>query len=164
MLKVLPLPRADISEYAPRIINMNINTNKIKDLIGPGGKNIKNIIEKTGVKIDVDDSGKVRIASINTELMTKALQMVKSLTQEAEIGKVYRGKVKKITDFGAFVEIFPGTEGLVHISQLADRKVKRVEEIVKEGEEIPVKVLDIDREGKIRLSLREALKESKQSR
>ncbi|MGC8578571.1 MAG: polyribonucleotide nucleotidyltransferase [bacterium] len=163
MLKTLPLPRADISEYAPRIVNMSINTNKIKDLIGPGGKNIKNIIDKTGVKIDVDDSGKVRVASINTELMTQALQMIKSLTQEAEIGKIYRGKVKKITDFGAFVEIFPGTEGLVHISQLADRKVKRVEDIVREGEEIPVKVLDIDKEGRIRLSLREALKESKRN-
>ncbi len=160
MLQAISLPRADISEYAPRIVNMNIKTNKIKDLIGPGGKNIKNIVEKTGVKIDVDDSGKVRIASMDTELMTKALQMVKSLTQEAEIGKIYRGKVKKIMDFGAFVELFPGTEGLVHISQLAEHKVKRVEDVVKEGEEIPVKVLDIDREGKIRLSLREALKEN----
>lgn len=162
MLKTLPLPRADISEYAPRIVNMSINANKIKDLIGPGGKNIKNIIDKTGVKIDVDDSGKVRVASINTELMTKALQMIKSLTQEAEIGQVYKGKVKKVTNFGAFVEIFPGTEGLVHISQLAEHKVKRVEDIVKEGEEIPVKVLDIDKEGRIRLSLREALKENKE--
>jgi polyribonucleotide nucleotidyltransferase len=162
MLQAISLPRADISEYAPRIVNMNIKTNKIKDLIGPGGKNIKNIVEKTGVKIDVDDSGKVRIASMDTELMTKALQMVKSLTQEAEIGKIYRGKVKKIMDFGAFVELFPGTEGLVHISQLAEHKVKRVEDVVKEGEEIPVKVLDIDREGKIRLSLREALKENMQ--
>ncbi len=160
MLQSLSLPRADISEYAPRIINMNIKTNKIKDLIGPGGKNIKNIVEKTGVKIDVDDSGKVRIASMDTELMTKALQMVKSLTQEAEIGRIYRGKVKKIMDFGAFVELFPGTEGLVHISQLAEHKVRRVEDVVKEGDEIPVKVLDIDREGKIRLSLREALRET----
>ncbi len=162
MLQTISLTRADISEYAPRIVNMNIKTNKIKDLIGPGGKNIKNIVEKTGVKIDVDDSGQVRIASMDTELMTKALQMVKSLTQEAEIGKIYRGKVKKIMDFGAFVELFPGTEGLVHISQLAEHKVKRVEDVVKEGDEIPVKVLDIDREGKIRLSLREALKENKQ--
>ncbi len=160
MLQSLSLPRADISEYAPRIVNMNIKTNKIKDLIGPGGKNIKNIVEKTGVKIDVDDSGKVRIASMDTELMTKALQMVKSLTQEAEIGRIYRGKVKKIMDFGAFVELFPGTEGLVHISQLAEHKVRRVEDVVKEGDEIPVKVLDIDREGKIRLSLREALRET----
>ncbi len=164
MLQSLSLPRADISEFAPRIVNMNIKTNKIKDLIGPGGKNIKNIVEKTGVKIDVDDSGKVRIASMDTELMTKALQMVKSLTQEAEIGRIYRGKVKKIMDFGAFVELFPGTEGLVHISQLAEHKVRRVEDVVKEGDEIPVKVLDIDREGKIRLSLREALRETEQQK
>jgi polyribonucleotide nucleotidyltransferase len=162
MLQAIDLPRADISEYAPRIVNINIKTNKIKDLIGPGGKNIKNIVEKTGVKIDVDDSGKVRIASMDTELMTKALLMVKSLTQEAEIGRIYRGKVKKIMDFGAFVELFPGTEGLVHISQLAEHKVRSVEDVVKEGDEIPVKVLDIDREGKIRLSLREALKENAQ--
>ncbi len=162
MLKTIDLPRADISEYAPRIVNMNIKTNKIKDLIGPGGKNIKNIVEKTGVKIDVDDSGKVRIASSDTELMTKALQMVKNLTQEAEIGKIYRGKVKKIMDFGAFVELFPGTEGLVHISQLAEHRVKKVEDVVREGDEIPVKVLDIDREGKIRLSLREAVRENEQ--
>ncbi len=162
MLKTIDLPRADISEYAPRIVHMNIKTNKIKDLIGPGGKNIKNIVEKTGVKIDVDDSGKVRIASTDTELMTKALQMVKSLTQEAEIGKIYRGKVKKIMDFGAFVELFPGTEGLVHISQLAEHRVKKVDDVVREGDEIPVKVLDIDREGKIRLSLREALRENEQ--
>ena len=160
MLQTIPLPRADISEYAPRIVNMTIKTNKIKDLIGPGGKNIKNIIDKTGAKIDVDDSGNVRIASKDTELMTKAIQMVKALTREAEIGEIYTGKVKKIMDFGAFVELFPGTEGLVHISQLAEHRVKKVEDIVKEGEEIPVKVLDIDREGKIRLSRKEALRDS----
>ncbi|MCL4558022.1 MAG: polyribonucleotide nucleotidyltransferase [Deltaproteobacteria bacterium] len=160
MLQAIPVPRADISEYAPRIVNMTIKTGRIKDLIGPGGKNIKNIVEKTGVKIDVDDSGKVRIASADTALMTKAIEMVKSLTQDAEIGAIYTGKVKKIMDFGAFVEIFPGTEGLVHISQLEEHRVKRVEDVVREGDEIPVKVLDIDREGKIRLSRKEALRDN----
>ncbi len=157
MLKTIPVSRADISEYAPRIVSMTINTNKIKDLIGPGGKNIKNIIEKTGVKINVDDSGTVGIASSDTALMTKAIKMVKELTQVAEIGRIYTGKAKRVTPYGAFVEIFPGTEGLVHISQLTDHRVKRVEDIVKEGEEITVKVIDIDREGKIRLSRREAM-------
>lgn len=160
MLQTIPVSRADISEYAPRIVNMTIKNSRIKDLIGPGGKNIKNIVEKTGVKIDVDDSGKVRIASGDTALMTKAIEMVKSLTRDAVIGEIYTGKVKKIMDFGAFVEIFPGTEGLVHISQLDEHRVNRVEDIVKEGDEIPVKVLDIDREGKIRLSRKEALRDN----
>ncbi|MCL4478822.1 MAG: polyribonucleotide nucleotidyltransferase [Deltaproteobacteria bacterium] len=158
MMQTISIPRADISEYAPRIVHMNIRNARIKDLIGPGGKNIKAIIEKTKVKIDVDDSGKVRIASNDTAMMAEALKMVKGLTTDAEIGQTYVGKVKKVVDFGAFVELFPGVEGLVHISQLADHKVKRVEDIAREGDEITVKVIDIDREGKIRLSRKEALK------
>ncbi len=161
MMQTISIPRADISEYAPRIVHMNIRNARIKDLIGPGGKNIKAIIEKTKVKIDVDDSGKVRIASNDTAMMAEALKMVKGLTTDAEIGQTYVGKVKKVVDFGAFVELFPGVEGLVHISQLADHKVKRVEDIAREGDEITVKVIDIDREGKIRLSRKEALKNTK---
>lgn len=150
-------PRAELSSYAPRIITIYVRTEKIKDVIGPGGKNIKGIILETGVKIDIDDTGKVNIASTDDEAAKKAIAMVRRLTQEAEINKLYMGKVKKITDFGAFVEIFPGTEGLVHISQLAEERVKSVRDILKEGDEVLVKVIEIDKDGKIRLSRKEAL-------
>jgi polyribonucleotide nucleotidyltransferase len=157
MNAAIETPRGEISEYAPRIITMFVKPERIKDVIGPGGKNIKGIILETGCKIDIDDTGKVNIASTDDEAAQKAIAMVKSLTQDAEIGKIYMGKVKKIMDFGAFVEIFPGTEGLVHISQLAPERVANVRDILKEGDEVPVKVLEIDRAGKIRLSRKEAL-------
>ena len=152
--------RDDISEYAPRIITIQVKPERIKDVIGPGGKNIKGIVQETGVKIDVDDSGKVNIASADEEAVKKAIEMVKGLTQDAEVGKLYMGKVRKIMDFGAFVEIFPGTDGLVHISQLAEERVENVRDILKEGDEVLVKCLEIDRAGKIRLSRKEALGES----
>ncbi len=157
MKSAITAPRAELSIYAPRIITIYVKQEKIKDVIGPGGKNIKGIILETGVKIDIDDTGKVNIASTDSEAAQKAIALIKKLTQEAEIGKIYMGKVKKIMDFGAFVEIFPGTEGLVHISQLAEERVKNVRDILKEGDEVPVKVLDIDKDGKIRLSRKEAL-------
>jgi polyribonucleotide nucleotidyltransferase len=152
-------PRAEISVYAPRIITIYVKQEKIKDVIGPGGKNIKGIILETGVKIDIDDTGRVNIASVDSDAAQKAVAIVRRLTQEAEIGKVYLGKVKKIVDFGAFVEIFPGTEGLVHISQLSEERVKNVRDVLSEGAEVPVKVIDIDRDGKIRLSRKEAMKQ-----
>ena len=149
--------RGELSTYAPRITTIYVRVEKIKDVIGPGGKNIKGIILATGCKIDIDDTGKVNIASTDAEAAQRAVDMVRGLTAEAEIGKLYKGKVKKIMDFGAFVEIFPGTEGLVHISQLSQERVKNVRDVLNEGDEVLVKVLEIDRDGKIRLSRKEAL-------
>ena len=157
MREAISSPRTELSVHAPRIITIYVKQEKIKDVIGPGGKNIKGIIEKTGVKIDIDDSGKVNIASSDDEAAQKAIAMVKELTQEAEVGKIYLGKVRKIMDFGAFVEIFPGTDGLIHISQLAEERVKDVKDILREGDEVLVKVMEVDKQGKIRLSRKEAL-------
>jgi polyribonucleotide nucleotidyltransferase len=126
-------------------------------VIGSGGKNIRQIISETGVTIDVEDDGTVTIASSDSEAASRAVAMVKWLTEDAEVGKIYRGIVKKIVDFGAFVEILPGTEGLVHISQLSRERVKKVTDIIQEGEEVLVKVLEIDKQGKIRLSRKDAM-------
>lgn len=130
-----------------------------KDVIGPGGKVIRGIIEKTGVAIDINDSGLVSIASSNEEDASEAINIIESLVQEVEVGKIYLGRVKKIMDFGAFVEIFPGTDGLVHISQVCDRRINKVTDEIQEGDEIVVKVLDVDRNGRVKLSRKEALRE-----
>jgi polyribonucleotide nucleotidyltransferase len=151
--------RGELSDYAPRIVTIHIKPDRIRDLIGPGGKVIRGITEETGVKIDVEDDGTVFVASADGEAMKKALERIRGITAEAEVGKIYRGTVRKIVDFGAFVEIFPGTDGLVHISQLADERVRKVSDVIKEGDVIPVKVLEVDRSGKIRLSRKEAMKE-----
>jgi polyribonucleotide nucleotidyltransferase len=150
-------PRKDISQYAPRITTLKVKPEKVRDVIGSGGKNIRQIINETGVTIDVEDDGTVTIASNDAEAASRAVAMVKWLTEDAEVGKIYRGIVKKIVDFGAFVEILPGTEGLVHISQLSKERVKKVTDILQEGEEVTVKVLEIDKQGKIRLSRKDAL-------
>jgi len=155
--ETLAEPRSDISPYAPRITTVSVRPEKVRDVIGSGGKNIRQIISETGVTIDVEDDGTVTIASNDAEAAARAVAMVKWLTEDAEIGKVYKGTVKKVVDFGAFVEILPGTEGLVHISQLAKERVNKVTDIVKEGDEIQVKVLEIDKQGKIRLSRKETL-------
>ncbi len=152
MNETISTPRETISRHAPKITTLDINPEKIKDLIGPAGKNIKHIIAATGVKIDIEDSGKVNIFSMDSDSAEKAIDMIKEITQEAKVGQVYHGKVKRVMDFGAFVEIFPGTEGLVHISELDHHHVRRVSDIVKEGDEVDVKVLDIDDQGKIKLS------------
>jgi polyribonucleotide nucleotidyltransferase len=157
MARVLPAPREEVSEYAPRITTLKVKQDRIRDLIGPGGKMIRSIIEETGVKIDVEDDGTVYVASADGDSMTKAIAKINRVTAEAEIGKVYKGTVRKIVDFGAFVEILPGTDGLVHISQLGPGRVRRVSDVLKEGDEILVKVLEIDRQGKIRLGHRELL-------
>ncbi|MEN6474766.1 MAG: polyribonucleotide nucleotidyltransferase [Syntrophaceae bacterium] len=151
-------PRAEISPYAPRIYSITINPEKIRTVIGPGGKVIKDITAKTGTKIEIDDSGKVDIFSPDEEHARMAVEIINTLTEEVEIDKVYPGKVVKIMDFGAFVELPSGDQGLVHISQLAHEKVKDVREVVSEGDEIVVKVIGIDKNGKIRLSRKEALK------
>lgn len=157
MAKVMPESREQVSGYAPRITTLKVRQDKIRDLIGPGGKMIRSIIEETGVKIDVEDDGTVYVASADGDSMNKALAKINRVTAEAEVGKVYKGTVRKIVDFGAFVEILPGTDGLVHISQIGPGRVRRVSDVLKEGDEIMVKVLEIDRQGKIRLSQRELL-------
>ncbi len=157
LTQTLSEPRGDISKYAPRITTIKVKPEKVRDVIGSGGKNIRQIISETGVTIDVEDDGTVTIASSDSEAASRAVAMVKWLTEDAEVGKIYRGIVKKIVDFGAFVEILPGTEGLVHISQLSRERVKKVTDIIQEGEEVLVKVLEIDKQGKIRLSRKDAL-------
>ena len=159
MAGILTSPREDLSTHAPRIFTMKIKTDKIRDVIGPGGKVIRGIVEETGVKIDIDDSGTISIASVDEESAQKAISIVEGIIAEAELGKIYHGTVKRIMDFGAFVEILPGTEGLVHISQIADERIAKVTDVLKEGESVNVKVIEIDKTGRIRLSRKEALKE-----
>ena len=163
MSETISEPRKDLSRHAPRIVSLQVKQEKIRDIIGPGGKNIRSIIDQTGVKIDVDDSGLVKLASPNYEAIEKAIYMIKRLTQEVEVGALYTGKVVRILGFGAIVELFPGTDGLVHISQLAEGHVKEVSDVLKEGDEVLVKVIDIDPQGRIRLSRKAALKETKQT-
>jgi polyribonucleotide nucleotidyltransferase len=162
MKETIPEPRKDLSRHAPRIVTLQVKQEKIRDIIGPGGKNIRGIVEQTGVKVDVEDSGVVKLASPNYEAIEKAIYMIKRLTQEVEIGGLYNGKVKRILGFGAIVELFPGTDGLVHISQLAENHVKEVSDVLKEGDEVWVKVIDIDPQGRIRLSRKAALREIRQ--
>jgi polyribonucleotide nucleotidyltransferase len=155
-------PRSDISVYAPRITTVKVRPDKVRDVIGSGGKNIRQIVAETGVEINVEDDGTVTIASSDADAAARAVAMVKWLTEDAEVGKIYKGTVKKIVDFGAFVEILPGTEGLLHISQLAKERVNKVTDILREGDEVMVKVLEMDKQGKIRLSRKEALGENGQ--
>ena len=157
MDKAIIKPRSEVSEYAPVILNMKIRPEKVRSLIGPGGKVIREICSTTDSRIDVDDSGAVTIAARNRDSANEAIEMVGRITQDAEIGKLYRGRVVKIMDFGAFVEIFPGTDGLIHISQLDRERVNKVSDVVSEGDEVLVKVLDIDKNGKIALSRKAAL-------
>lgn len=159
MLETLPTPRKTLNPFAPRIFTMQINPEKIKDVIGSGGKVIRSIIEQTNTKIDIEDDGTVNIASQDEAGAKKAMEIIKGIVQEAEVGKLYMGKVRRIMDFGAFVEIFPGTEGLLHISQIAERRIEKVTDELKEGDEVLVKVLEIDRQGKIRLSRKEAIRD-----
>jgi polyribonucleotide nucleotidyltransferase len=162
MAAAIDQPRGELSAHAPRIVTIKIKQDRIRDLIGPGGKTIRGIVDETGCKIDVSDDGTVLVASSDGVAMQKALDRIRGLTAEAEVGKIYRGTVRRVVDFGAFVEILPGTDGLVHISQLADERVRQVTDVVNEGDVIDVKVLEVDRSGKIRLSRKEALKEARQ--
>jgi polyribonucleotide nucleotidyltransferase len=152
MIEALSGPRANISAFAPRIVTIRIPTEKIRDVIGPGGKTIRGIIEKTGVKIDVEDDGRVNVASTDETAANKALAMIKELTATPELNASYLGRVERITDFGAFIEIMPGVDGLLHVSEIANYRVKDVRDELKEGEQIMVKVINIDPSGKVRLS------------
>jgi polyribonucleotide nucleotidyltransferase len=151
------VPRSTLSQSAPRVEVLWIKPDRIRELIGPGGKVIRGIQESTTAKVDVDDSGRVVIFAPNEEALVRARGMVEDVTQEAEIDRIYVGKVKRVTDFGAFVEIFPGTDGLLHISEMAERRIDKVEDICVEGDEVMVKCIDVDPSGKIRLSRRAAL-------
>lgn len=158
MAEALTGPRQELSKWAPRITTLRVKPDQIRLIIGPGGKTIKGIIDQTGVAIDVEDDGTVNVASADSDAVKRALDIIKGLTTEPEIGAEYEGVVKRIADFGAFVEILPNTDGLVHISELAHERVERVEDVCKEGDKMRVKVISIDpREGKIRLSRRELL-------
>jgi polyribonucleotide nucleotidyltransferase len=160
MESAIPSPRTDISKFAPRLYTLQIAKEKIRDVIGPGGKTIRSIIEETGCNIEIEDDGKVIIASPDEPAARRAIQMVERLTEVAEIGKVYTGTVRRVEAYGAFVEIMPGTDGLVHISELAPYRVREVSDIVKEGDEMAVKVINIDETGKIRLSRKAVIMEA----
>jgi polyribonucleotide nucleotidyltransferase len=161
MYEAVPAAKAAISQYAPRIYTLHIPTDKIRDVIGPGGKVIRGIIEQTGVKIDVEDDGTIHVASADEASANKAIQIISDLTATAEIGKTYLGKVVRLVDFGAFVEIFPGTDGLLHISEIAENRIKDVRDELKEGDQILVKCLALEG-NKIKLSRRAVLKEQRE--
>ena len=159
MEKALQTPRTEVSMYAPRIVTIHVKPDKIREIIGPGGKVIRALVEETGCKIDIEDDGTVVIASADGAAIDKAIASIQAITAEPEVGRIYKGRVRKVVEFGAFVEIMPGTDGLLHISQLSNERVRSVEDVVHEGDEINVKVLEVGRDGKIRLSLREAQEE-----
>jgi polyribonucleotide nucleotidyltransferase len=161
MLKALPEARASISSYAPRILTIRVPVDKIRDISGPGGKMIRSIVERTGCKIDVEDDGRVSIASIDESAARKAIAIIEELTATAELNKTYLGKVVRVVDFGAFVEILPGTDGLLHVSEMAAHRVQDVSKEVKEGDQVLVKVVNIEPgSGKIRLSRKALLSEA----
>ncbi|HUH02059.1 MAG TPA: polyribonucleotide nucleotidyltransferase [Kofleriaceae bacterium] len=156
MDEALAAPREELSEYAPRIVSVQVKPDKIRDIIGPGGKTIRAIQEQTGAKIDIDDTGLVSIASSDGKSLQQAIALIKGLTIEPEMGQAYNGVVKRIVDFGAFIEIMPGTDGLLHISEISDQRTNKVSDVFEEGDEVVVKVINIDRDGKIRLSKKQA--------
>jgi polyribonucleotide nucleotidyltransferase len=154
MQKTIAEPREDISKYAPRIITMKINPEKIRDVIGKGGSVIRQITEETGATIDIENDGTVKIASVDGASGREALRRIEMITADVEVGRIYEGKVVRLMDFGAFVAILPGRDGLVHISQISDERVERVSDKLKEGDVVKVKVLEVDRQGRVRLSMR----------
>jgi polyribonucleotide nucleotidyltransferase len=156
----IPSPRGEMSRFAPRLYTLVIAKEKIRDVIGPGGKTIRSIIEETGCQIEIGDDGKVVIASPDEPAAKRAIQMIERLTEVPEIGKVYTGQVRRVEAYGAFVEIMPGIDGLVHISELAPYRVREVSDLVKEGDEMTVKVINIDEGGKVRLSRKAVIMEA----
>jgi polyribonucleotide nucleotidyltransferase len=154
MNKAITEPREDVSEFAPRYITMKINPDKIRDVIGKGGATIRSIQEETGANIDIDDSGNIKIASVDLEAGNEARRRVEQITADVEVGTIYDGKVAKLMDFGAFVTILPGKDGLVHISQICEERVQNVSDKLSEGDIVKVKVLEVDKQGRIRLSMK----------
>jgi len=152
MERTISAPRSELSVYAPRILAIMIDRDKIREVIGPGGKTIRRIIEETGTVIDIEDSGEVKIASPDSAACNKALDMIKAIIEEPELGKTYNGIVKRIVDFGAFVEILPGKDGLLHISEIEHGRINKVTDVLKEGDDVQVKVIGVERDGKVRLS------------
>lgn len=157
MAKAISAPRAELSPYAPQITSIKVKPDQVRTVIGSGGKNVRGIIEATGCAIDIEDDGTIKIASSDGEAAKQAIKMIRDLTQEAEVDKLYMGTVKKIMEFGAFVEIFPGTDGLVHVSELAKERVRNVTDVLQEGDQVLVKCIGVDRQGKIKLSRKAAL-------
>ncbi|MEE9500262.1 MAG: S1 RNA-binding domain-containing protein, partial [Candidatus Omnitrophota bacterium] len=156
MDRVITKPKEHISDFAPRIINLKVNPDKIKDIIGPGGRTIKKIIHDTGVTINIEDDGSVQVASSDDEAINKALDIIKSLSTEIEPGTIYKGKITRFMNFGAFCEIQPGKQGLIHVSEVADKFVKDVSTELKIGQEVTVKVIGVDAQGRINLSIKQA--------
>ena len=161
MNKVISEPRVEMSDHAPRYVTFKINPDKIRDVIGKGGATIRSITEQTGTSMDITDDGMVKIASSDGAAAEEARKMVEQITAEVEVGKIYEGKVAKLMDFGAFVTILPGKDGLVHVSQISDERVEKVSDELTEGEVVKVKVLEIDKQGRIRLSMKAVLVEEK---
>jgi len=159
MAETIKAPRTEMSPYAPRFVTIKIRPEKIREIIGPGGKVIRGIQEKTGAKIDVEDDGKVTIFSSSSDHAQMAVDIIQDICREAELDRVYLGKVKSIKEFGAFIEIMPGTEGLLHISQIAENRIRAVADVLSEGDMVAVKVIEIDPNGKVRLSRKSALRE-----
>jgi polyribonucleotide nucleotidyltransferase len=156
MMQAIARPKEKISDYAPHIVSFKISQDKIGMVIGPGGKNIKKIIADTGTTVDIDDDGVVQVASQDGAAIERAVAMIKGMVEEAEVGKIYTGKITRLMNFGAFCEILPGKEGLIHVSELAPRFVKTVEEVVKSGDVVTVKVIEIDEQGRVNLSIKQA--------
>ncbi|MDH3903985.1 MAG: S1 RNA-binding domain-containing protein, partial [Xanthomonadales bacterium] len=159
MNKVINEPRGEMSEFAPRLVTIKIHPDKIRDVIGKGGVTIRSITEETGATIDITDDGTIIIGSVNKEAGDDARKRIEQITADIEPGQIFEGKVIKIMNFGAFVSLAPGRDGLVHISQLSDERVENVTDVVKEGEMVKVKVLEVDKQGRVRLSMKEVGKE-----
>jgi polyribonucleotide nucleotidyltransferase len=155
----LPAPRTEMSPFAPRITILNIHPDKIREVIGPGGKVIKKITEETGCQIDIEDSGEVRIAATNQEGAKRAIEIIRNITEDPEVGRVYQGKVRSVVTFGAFVEIVPGRDGLLHISEIDHHRIARTEDVLNVGDMVMVKVIAVDKDGKIKLSRKALLPE-----
>lgn len=164
MMQTIDKPREQLSIYAPKILTMEINPEKIREVIGPSGKQINQIIDETGVKIDIEQDGTIFISSTDPEMNEKAKKIIEDIVREVEVGQMYLGTVKRIEKFGAFVELFKGKDGLVHISELAEERTNKVEDVVSIGDQILVKVKEIDRQGRINLSRKAVLKEEREKR
>jgi polyribonucleotide nucleotidyltransferase len=159
MRDIVEKPRTELSPYAPRFVTIKIRTEKIREIIGPGGKVVRGIQDATGAKIDIEDDGRITVFSPDNESVQKALGMIQDIIREVELDRIYLGKVKKIVEFGAFVEVIPNTEGLLHISQIAESRIRAVQDVLAEGDEVLVKVIEVDQSGKMRLSRKMALRD-----